>query len=170
MLLIAVSFLFGPLKGLRDWILIIFVYVRYVSALCMLPYTGPSLVSAGGDAELYIWNWMTGALLQKIPILDQAKPYMAVSSNKMRKEAHERAVAKVKKRGHSKKSANDTPCDATPELSETTQMEGEENPLPVADAPMVAEDTMEEDAFVVSNLKYFSTASGFSVLMWCVVG
>jgi hypothetical protein len=69
----------------------------------MLPYNGPSLVSAGGDAKLHIWNWMTGALLEIIRVLDHAKPYMIVSLNKMRKEAHEWALVNKGPKQHPKK-------------------------------------------------------------------
>jgi tRNA (guanine-N(7)-)-methyltransferase subunit TRM82 len=171
------SLLSSPLRNCHDWILTVVVFVRYVSALCMLPFKGLSLVSAGGDAELHFWNWKTGALLEKIPILDHAKSYIVVSSNKMRKEAQKRALANLKKRGrkeHPKKSAKNTPYiadDATPEPPGSIQMEVEvENSPSAADAPVAAEDMTEEDAFVVSKLEYFSTASGLSVLMWSVVG
>ena len=49
-------------------------------------------------------------------------------------------------------------------------MEVEEESQPPADAPVAAEDTAEEDAFVVSKLEYLSTTSGLSVLMWSNVG
>lgn len=167
-------FLAFPLPWLS---LIIVVCVRYVSTLCVLPFSGSTLVSAGGDAELHIWSWKTGALIAKIPIIDHVKPYIVVSSKKLRKEAHERAIANLKKKGLKKlptqNSAKDTPYivdDATLEPPGPAQMEVEEESQPPADAPVAAEDTTEEDAFVVSKLEYLSTTSGLSVLMWSNVG
>lgn len=164
-------------------------HARFVSALCVLPFSGPSLVSAGGDAELYVWNWMTGTLRAKIPIFDHVKPFIVVSGNKMRREARELARArfqekrKTGKKRSSKKKVDDLSAladDASPEPGlESAEMEGveEEQEGLQPDTPgalllaVPSEGAAdEEEPMVVSNLSFFTTASGSSVLVWSVVG
>lgn len=156
--------------------------------MCLLPFDGPSLVSAGGDTDLYVWNWPSGTLRTKIPIFEHIKPFMVVSGNKMRKEAKElafanfqqRSVARKKKKKGSKQKAEDDSAsidDATPEPDAgAVDMEilDEEGPQPIQDASALATVNMdildEEEPLVVSKISFFTTFSGNSVLMWSVVG
>lgn len=110
----------------------------------------------------------------KIPIIDYAKPYIVVSSKRMRKAAHERALANLKKRKPKKppnaKDASFDADDATPEPQEADQREVGEDSASAVGAPLDTETTTEEDAFVVSKVEYFSTTNGLRVLMWSVLG
>jgi len=93
----------------------------------------------------------------------------------MRKAAHERALANVKKRKPKEppnaKYASFDAVDATPEPQEPDQMEVEdEDSASAVNVPLDTENTVEEDAFVVSKVEYFSTTNGLCVLMWSVLG
>jgi len=111
----------------------------------------------------------------KIPVIDYAKPYIVVSSKRMRKEAHERALANSRKRKPKeppkRKNAKDASFDADDATPEPQQLEVEdEDSASAANAPLDAENTLEEDAFVVSKVEYFSTTNGLCVLIWSVLG
>ena len=93
----------------------------------------------------------------------------------MRKEAHERALANLRKRKpkepSKQKNARDASFDADDATPEPQQLEAEdEDSASAANAPLNTENTTEEDAFVVSKIEYFSTTNCLSVLMWSVLG
>lgn len=46
-------------------------HAAFVSAMC-LPEPGV-LVSGGGDDDLFVWDWFTGSLKAKVPLLEHAK-------------------------------------------------------------------------------------------------
>lgn len=46
----------------------LFGHTEFVSALCVLPWAKDTLISAGGDDFVAVWNWVTGELIQKFDI------------------------------------------------------------------------------------------------------
>ncbi|KIJ55618.1 hypothetical protein M422DRAFT_240230 [Sphaerobolus stellatus SS14] len=61
----------------------------YVSAISIPSFSASTLISGGGDPDLYIWEWMSGKLTHRIPILDAVLPLLKVrdSREKRRRKA-----------------------------------------------------------------------------------
>ncbi|KAG9050429.1 tRNA (guanine-N(7)-)-methyltransferase non-catalytic subunit trm82 [Tulasnella sp. UAMH 9824] len=57
-------------------------HLKYVSAL-HIPQSSPhTLVSGGGDPELFIWDWTNGTLLQKVSVMEKVKPLAKVKGGR----------------------------------------------------------------------------------------
>ncbi|GJE90315.1 WD40 repeat-like protein [Phanerochaete sordida] len=51
---------------------------KFVSAVHISAFAPSTLVSGGGDPELKLWDWMTGAHLGDVPVLAAVEPFIAV--------------------------------------------------------------------------------------------
>ncbi|KIO34112.1 hypothetical protein M407DRAFT_17024 [Tulasnella calospora MUT 4182] len=57
-------------------------HLKYISAL-HIPQSSPNtLISGGGDPELFVWDWTNGALLQKVSVTDKVKPLAKVKGGR----------------------------------------------------------------------------------------
>ncbi|KAG9017028.1 tRNA (guanine-N(7)-)-methyltransferase non-catalytic subunit trm82 [Tulasnella sp. 427] len=55
---------------------------KYVSAL-HIPQSSPTtLISGGGDPELFVWDWTSGTLLQRVPVLEKVRPLARVKGGR----------------------------------------------------------------------------------------
>ncbi|OBZ66832.1 tRNA (guanine-N(7)-)-methyltransferase non-catalytic subunit TRM82 [Grifola frondosa] len=55
---------------------------RFVSAIHVPAFAPATLVSGGGDPMVKVWDWMSGALLGEVRILDAVEPYIKVRPSK----------------------------------------------------------------------------------------
>jgi|TARA_R110002003_G_scaffold206_28_gene15932 tRNA (guanine-N(7)-)-methyltransferase subunit TRM82 len=52
---------------------------EFVSRLCLTP--SGALISGGGDASLYVWDWQSYQLVQKLPLRDTALEHLKARSD-----------------------------------------------------------------------------------------
>ncbi|TRM65524.1 WD40-repeat-containing domain protein [Schizophyllum amplum] len=103
---------------------------KFVSAL-HIPASAPDrLISGGGDPVLRVWDWMSGALVREIPVLDAVEPTIKVKSLKRKwgEGGEGTAPRKKKRKGKGKGKAageNEVAEQATDKPSEEPQMEEE---------------------------------------------
>ncbi|KAJ3822982.1 WD40-repeat-containing domain protein [Lentinula raphanica] len=62
-------------------------HTQFVSAIHIPSDRPDTLISGGGDAELKVWNWLTGKQKLDIPILDSVKPYILVKVKPYKRSA-----------------------------------------------------------------------------------
>lgn len=90
----------------------IYLFTRYVSAIHIPPSSASTLVSGGGDAVLKVWDWMSGALLYDIPILDAVRPFIVVTAKPKRGDDEQDEDSKPqgrKRKGKKKADESDAP-------------------------------------------------------------
>lgn len=58
------------------------ILARFVSAIHIPTFSPSILVSGGGDPELKVWDWLSGKLLNDIPVMEVVEPYIKVKPPK----------------------------------------------------------------------------------------
>ena len=58
-----------------------FMY-RFVSAIHIPSFSQSTLISGGGDPELKVWDWLSGKILNEVPILETIEPFIKVKPPK----------------------------------------------------------------------------------------
>ncbi|KAF8318670.1 WD40 repeat-like protein [Clavulina sp. PMI_390] len=161
---------------------------KFVSALALIPSGPLTLVSGGGDPDLYFWDWKTGALKLKIRIFDHVISHMVVSGTKLRHDARRKAVQEFRDRqfkkeqnrlkNNNKSSLADVATDDVaiePELEPdqdtevvitATEREYEKNYWKNAHSAEAHED----EPIAVSKLVYVVTSDGHQMIMWSILG
>ncbi|KAG9012180.1 tRNA (guanine-N(7)-)-methyltransferase non-catalytic subunit trm82 [Tulasnella sp. JGI-2019a] len=74
---------------------------KYVSALHIPLFSEDTLISGGGDPELFVWNWTLGTLLHQIPVMDIVRPTVRVKGGR---QSYKRLPRRPDGQGLSRKS------------------------------------------------------------------
>lgn len=107
-------------------------------------------MSGGGDSDLFVWDWTTGKLVQKVPVMDVVKPLLRVKGGRrnfvrLARKPDGQGVSRKSRRGKGKRGAKAKAQagSATPD----EDAEGlEEDGAPAGEADETAEDVQMEDA------------------------
>ncbi|KAK0202743.1 WD40 repeat-like protein [Desarmillaria ectypa] len=120
---------------------------KFVSAL-HIPKSDPSiLISGGGDAELKVWDWLTGQWKCDIPIWDSVKDYIMVKTKPYKKgrkpdddddEQESPEGNKRRKKGGKSKAADKEPD--TADMDVDVSQGNEEAPILKEEAPAIVEE------------------------------
>lgn len=155
--------------------------LRFVTSTCLLPFSFPALVSGGGDSDLYVWDYMSGSLRFKIPILEASKPFLVVSGNQLHKEVYAQALANYRakqalrfERQQKKKLAEQDGSESQamlvdPHKNDDNKDDDKDDEPPMD--PSVGEGSeATPEPHIVHDLTAITTKDGSSVLLWSILG
>jgi WD40 repeat protein len=55
---------------------------RYVSSVAILSSDPSKLLSGGGDDSLFLWDWMSGEIIAKIPIVETVRRFQVIKGGR----------------------------------------------------------------------------------------
>lgn len=125
---------------------------RFISALEIPPCAPSTLISGGGDPEIYIWDFRAGRLLGRIPVWEHVRPFLKVKGGRKqwKDNGEGKRPPKAKKKKGKRAIKGDKPS-AVGEAGDVPMETVAENASAVSEGPTTVYD---EEVLVVSHIKY----------------
>ncbi|KAF8317785.1 uncharacterized protein EI90DRAFT_2942980, partial [Cantharellus anzutake] len=159
-------------------------HTKYVSAIHITGADTSTLVSGGGDDSLYVWDYITGKLKFKIPILETVQPHVIVQGGRERRRARTRNYkprirppeakkGKTQEEGQGQaSSAMDIDVEVGEKDGSTGEADKDGGEVEIVEstrAMIPSSDHMVEDVLVVSRIRS-GMFSGREVILFSVLG
>ena len=148
-----------------------------------IPKFDPSiLISGGGDAELKVWDWLSGKHLGDIPVLSAVQPYIKAKAPPGHRGWHDNTDAGDEKPGR-RRGKNKKGKGKEKEASETPQPENAPTEVTSGDVAMVDESTepttgvesselakLDEPVFVLRRIETVTIGEAHKSIVFSAVG
>ncbi|KAG8887471.1 tRNA (guanine-N(7)-)-methyltransferase non-catalytic subunit trm82 [Tulasnella sp. 332] len=170
---------------------------KYVSALHIPLFSRTTLISGGGDPELFVWDWTSGTLSGRIPVMDTVRPMVRVKGGR---QSYKRFPRRPDGQGLSRKSrsakrtrkmaltgaAASTPNDGDDDMEDDEEdgsqagasldvemtedkAEGSEKEASTSQLPLPHKFDPNEDSFVIGKIDSVSTGEK-NLIIFSAVG